>query len=74
MIALGNDYAGVFSTSDRMIKLVQKATRACGEKVWPLPIEGFEDAVKGKVGDLKNISGTKIHGVVYWKLRPSGPF
>lgn len=61
-VALGNLFAGVFSSSDDLWDLIRRAGAAAGEGVWRMPLadEYFED-MKSEVADMKNMSNSK-HG------------
>ena len=59
--ALGHEYSGAMGNNESLIQEFVKSGRRTGELVWPLPIhEKHSDSMKGKVGDLKNISGPGI--------------
>ena len=59
--ALGHEYTGAMGNDESLIEELVESGKNTGELVWPLPIhEKHTDAMKGKVGDLKNISGPGI--------------
>ena len=62
MVALGKHKAGLMGNDDRLIKQLQAASEASGEKLWHLP-SGAEylEEMKSKIADLKNI-GSKWGG------------
>lgn len=53
MVALGGQYAGLFSTSDRMAKALLKAGEQTGEKLWRLPVDDAY-AAKPLLADVNN--------------------
>jgi leucyl aminopeptidase len=58
MVALGAAYAGLFSNSNRMVKALQEAGQATGEKLWHLPVgPEYTKMLESKVADLSNIGG-----------------
>ena len=62
MIALGNEFAGLFSNNDDLVKELTAAGKHSGENVWRLPITpGYHKQLKSSVADLSNI-GTRWGG------------
>jgi len=62
VVALGKYMAGLMGNNDGLIKDLQKAAEASGEKVWPMPSgEDYAKEMKSKIADLKNI-GSKWGG------------
>ena len=56
VVALGKYMAGLMGNNDGLIKDLQKASEASGEKVWPMPSgEEYAKEMKSKIADLKNI-------------------
>jgi leucyl aminopeptidase len=56
VVALGKYMAGLMGNDDGLIKKLQKASEASGEKVWPMPSgEEYAKEMKSKIADLKNI-------------------
>jgi leucyl aminopeptidase len=56
VVALGKYMAGLMGNDDALIKDLQKASEASGEKVWPMPSgEEYAKEMKSKIADLKNI-------------------
>jgi leucyl aminopeptidase len=56
MVALGKYMAGLMSNDDDLVKKLQKASDASGEKVWHLPSgDEYAQEMKSKIADLKNI-------------------
>lgn len=57
-IALGEDYAGVFTNTDSLAASLQQAGRASGEKVWHLPIgSAYDKLIESRFADIKNQGG-----------------
>ncbi len=58
MIALGKDYAGLFSNDERLATDLQAASKATGEKVWRMPLDkSFHKLIDSKIADMQNIGG-----------------
>jgi leucyl aminopeptidase len=61
-VALGRYQAGLMGNDDGLIKQLQAASKASGEKVWPMPSgDEYLEEMKSKIADLKNI-GNKWGG------------
>ena len=64
-IALGQEGAGLFSNDDDLSAQLLQSSAQVGEPLWRFPLwEGFDDAMKGKISDLKNISGNRYAGSI----------
>ena len=62
IVALGKHKGGLMGNNERLIKQLQAASEASGEKVWHLPSgEEYLEEMKSKIADLKNI-GSKWGG------------
>jgi leucyl aminopeptidase len=58
MVALGHEYAGLFSNNDTLAERLSKAGSATGEKVWRMPLSGeFDKLIDSKFADMKNTGG-----------------
>ncbi len=58
LVALGKEYAGLFSNNDELSENLSRAGEATGEKVWRLPLGAkYDDMIKSDVADMKNIGG-----------------
>jgi len=58
IVALGKEYAGLFSNSDSLSKDLVKAGEETGEKVWRLPLgPKYDKMIDSTVADIKNIGG-----------------
>ncbi len=58
VIALGSWCSGAYGSDDDLLERLRKAGEASAERVWPMPLwQGHKDAIKSRVGDLKNTGG-----------------
>jgi leucyl aminopeptidase len=58
MVALGTDYAGLFSNNDELSERLTKAGRATGEHVWRMPLgPEYDKQIDSKFADMKNTGG-----------------
>ncbi|MFA5949641.1 MAG: leucyl aminopeptidase [Hyphomicrobium sp.] len=58
MVALGKEYAGLFSNDDKLAEQITAAAKATGEKVWRMPLDkAFHKMIDSKNADVKNIGG-----------------
>ncbi len=58
IVALGKEYAGLFSNNDRLAGQLDKAGLATNEKVWRMPLApAFDKMINSKTADMKNIGG-----------------
>jgi leucyl aminopeptidase len=58
MVALGKEYAGLYSNDDKLAGDLIEAGTATGEKVWRMPLDkGFDKLIESKNADMKNIGG-----------------
>ncbi|MEM0141559.1 MAG: leucyl aminopeptidase [Thermoplasmatales archaeon] len=58
VVALGNNYAGMFGNSGELKQKIARASSMSWEKVWELPLdEDFQEQIKSKVADVKNTGG-----------------
>ncbi|MEH3146755.1 MAG: leucyl aminopeptidase [Methylobacterium frigidaeris] len=58
LVALGQEYAGLFSNSDELAGRLIAAGEATGEKVWRMPLApGFDKLIDSKFADMKNTGG-----------------
>ena len=65
VIALGQEGAGLFSNDDDLSAQLTRCGNDVGEPIWRLPMwEGLDDSMKGKISDLKNISGDRYAGSI----------
>ena len=65
MVALGVDIVGSMSNNPDVQSAVAAAADAEGEYVWPLPMHKiFDDKIKSKVADIKNIGNGRWGGAI----------
>jgi leucyl aminopeptidase len=58
IIALGNDYAGLFSNNDALAENLLAAAKASGEQLWRLPLPAaYEKQIDSMAADVKNTGG-----------------
>jgi leucyl aminopeptidase len=63
IIALGHEYAAVFSNDDNLQKHLVAAGQATGEALWHLPLnDAWDKAIDSPCADIKNISGSRDAG------------
>jgi len=58
IVALGQDYAGMFSNDDRLCDRLTKAGQATMERVWRMPLgPEYDKMIDSKFADMKNTGG-----------------
>jgi leucyl aminopeptidase len=58
MVALGQEYAGLFSNDDRLVERLTKSGEATGERVWRMPLgTEYDKMIDSKFADMKNTGG-----------------
>ncbi len=58
IIALGHDFAGMFSNDDTLAQQLAAAGDATGEKLWRMPLaDSYDKMLKSDIADMKNIGG-----------------
>ncbi len=58
MVALGQEYAGLFSNDDKLAERLVKAGEATGERVWRMPLgPEYDKIIDSKFADVKNTGG-----------------
>jgi len=58
MVALGQEYAGIFSNNDMLCERLSLAGAQVDELVWRMPLsKGFDKMIDSKIADMKNIGG-----------------
>jgi leucyl aminopeptidase len=58
MVALAQEYAGLFSNNDELADRLLKIGQATGEKVWRMPLgPEFDKMIESKFADMKNSAG-----------------
>jgi leucyl aminopeptidase len=65
MVALGTEIAGLMSNDDVWSARVRGAITRAGERAWPLPMDAdFEEMLRSKVADLKNVGPSRYGGAI----------
>lgn len=63
LIGLGNEYAGIFSESDTLIKELQDASKETGDAVWHMPFhKHYDDELDSYIADMRNIGTSRNAG------------
>lgn len=58
LVALGKEYAGIFSNNDELAEKLYEAGQATDEKVWRMPLgEAYDKMIDTKNADMKNTGG-----------------
>ncbi len=58
LVALGQEYAGLFSNDDELSERLTKAGTATGEKLWRFPMgPSYDRLIDSKFADMKNTGG-----------------
>jgi leucyl aminopeptidase len=58
VVALGQEYAGMFSNDDKLVERLVKAGEATGERVWRMPLgPEYDKMIDSKFADMKNTGG-----------------
>ena len=58
IVALGHEYAGLFSNDDELSDRLARAGQATGEKVWRMPLAPeYDKIIDSKNADMKNTGG-----------------
>lgn len=58
IVALGNDYGGLFSNNDELAENLLAASKASGDALWRLPLPAaYEKQLESAAADVKNIGG-----------------
>ncbi|MBX7482494.1 leucyl aminopeptidase [Qipengyuania qiaonensis] len=58
IIALGHEFAGVFSNDDQLAKDLYEAGEVSGDRNWRMPIDpAYDKLINSPIADMKNIGG-----------------
>ncbi len=58
IVALGQEYAGLFSNDERLAERLVQAGRETGERVWRMPLgPEYDKMIDSKFADMKNTGG-----------------
>ena len=65
IVALGLDYAGIFSNSDEVSENILAASATVGENFWRMPIpDHYNQHIESKIADLKNMGNGRAGGSI----------
>jgi leucyl aminopeptidase len=65
IVALGNEYAGLFSNDDALAEALSAAGTAVDEKVWRQPLhEAYDKAINSEAADMQNIGSNRAAGSI----------
>lgn len=58
VVALGSLASGLMGNNPSLLRKLEKAGEASGERLWPLPLfPEYQDQIKSTVADIKNVGG-----------------
>ncbi len=65
IVALGQEYAGMFSNNDQLAERLTKAGLETGELVWRMPLAPeYDKMIDSKFADMKNTGGSRWGGAI----------
>jgi leucyl aminopeptidase len=65
IVALGQEYAGMFCNDDKLSERLTKAGEATGELVWRMPLSpAYDKMIDSKFADMKNTGGSRWGGAI----------
>ncbi|HEY7998817.1 MAG TPA: leucyl aminopeptidase [Pseudolabrys sp.] len=65
IVALGQEYAGMFANNDELSHRLHKAGEATGELVWRMPLNAaYDKMIDSKFADMKNTGGSRWGGAI----------
>ena len=65
IVALGQEYAGLFSNDDKLAERLTSAGQATGELVWRMPLaKEYDKMIDSKFADMKNTGGSRWGGAI----------
>jgi leucyl aminopeptidase len=63
LVALGQEYAGLFSNDDKLAKRLIEAGEESGEQVWRMPLgRAYDKMIDSKFADMKNVGNGRHAG------------
>lgn len=64
-VALGHEFAGLFSNSDKLCEDLTKSSERVGEKLWRLPLHpSYEGDINSDIADIKNVGSGRGAGSI----------
>jgi leucyl aminopeptidase len=65
VVALGHEYAGLFSNDDKLAERLIKAGLETGERVWRMPLgPEYDKEMDSRFADVKNAAGSRNGGAI----------
>ena len=65
IVALGQEYAGMFANNDELAARLTQAGEETGEKVWRMPLAAeYDKMIDSKFADMKNTGGSRWGGAI----------
>ncbi|MBZ5700943.1 MAG: leucyl aminopeptidase [Acidobacteriia bacterium] len=65
VVALANVNVGVFGSDQAFTDKLLASAKACGEKMWPMPMDDeYREFIKGTMADIQNIGSGKGGGAI----------
>jgi len=65
IVALGQEYAGMFANNDELSHRLHQAGEATGELVWRMPLaKEYDKMIDSKFADMKNTGGSRFGGAI----------
>ncbi|MEQ8195182.1 MAG: leucyl aminopeptidase, partial [Rhodospirillales bacterium] len=65
IVALGSEYAGLFSNDDKLSNYILESGRKVHERCWRFPLgDEYDKLLKSDAADMKNISGGRGAGSI----------
>jgi leucyl aminopeptidase len=65
IVALGQEYAGMFSNNDQLAERLTKCGIETGELVWRMPLAAeYDKMIDSKFADMKNTGGSRWAGAI----------
>lgn len=65
IVALGKEYAGLFSNDDKLADTLHALGDATGEKVWRLPLgDAYDKQINSQIADMQNIGKDREAGSI----------
>src|SRR5208282_3299454 len=69
IVALGQEYAGMFTNDDKLVERLTKAGEATGERVWRMPLgTEYDKMIDSKFADMKNTGGRSAGSITAAQL------